>query len=99
MINIAVNDFCKTVNVQFYEDNQNKTVDGQYLVTIRDGKVFNFEAMEGRTTVDAEVYWRLRKDLNFTQEIIAELLNRMRFIHDENNIANMDYLIHEVVLR
>ncbi|CDH33296.1 hypothetical protein KKI95_16195 [Xenorhabdus bovienii] len=96
MLIIAVNKFCKTINVQFYEGN---SVDGQYLFTICDGKASNFEAMEGRMVVDAEAYWRLRKDLLATQKILTELLNRMRFIHDEKSIADMDYPIHEVVSR
>ncbi|CDL85419.1 hypothetical protein [Xenorhabdus szentirmaii] len=55
--------------------------------------------MNGKVLVDAEAYWRLRKDLLATQKIVNELLTRMRFIHDGSSIAEHDYPIHEVVSR
>nr|WP_232370133.1 KilA-N domain-containing protein [Xenorhabdus lircayensis] len=70
---------------------------GQYLVTVTDGKVSHYELMGDRTVVDAEAYWRLRKDLNTTQGIMTELATRMRFVHDERSIASIDYPIDEIV--
>ncbi|WFQ80518.1 hypothetical protein PXH59_05125 [Xenorhabdus sp. SF857] len=83
---IAVNETRNaTTNAQFYDDTQ----------TIASDSVLP----EGKVLVDAEAYWRLRKDLKAVEKIVAELLNRMRFIHDGNSIAEHDYPIHEVFLR
>ncbi|WP_416778208.1 hypothetical protein ACNFJN_08415 [Xenorhabdus budapestensis] len=82
---ITVNETCNTTNAQFYEDKQ----------TIITGETLP----EGKVIVDAEAYWRLRKDLLDTRKIIDELLNRMCFIHDGKSITDYDYPIHEVVSR
>jgi hypothetical protein len=73
-------------NAQFYEDVQ----------TFPNGKVL----------VDAEAYWRLRKDVSVVEKmlednlkILAELKNRMRFIHDEQSIAAFDFPIQDVLSR
>nr|WP_255430670.1 KilA-N domain-containing protein [Xenorhabdus sp. TS4] len=73
--------------------------DGQYLVTVTNGKVSKYEAVGEKTLVDTEDYWRLRKDINYTEQTLAELKNRMRFIHDERSIASIDYPIHEAISR
>ncbi|WP_422645891.1 KilA-N domain-containing protein [Xenorhabdus eapokensis] len=73
--------------------------DGQYLVTVNNGKVSKYEAVGEKTLVDAEAYWRLRKDINYTEQALAELKNRMRFVHDGNSVANIDYPIHEAISR
>ncbi|MBC8950262.1 hypothetical protein [Xenorhabdus sp. TS4] len=80
---ITVNETSNTTNAQIYDDTHAITI-GEALP---DGKVL----------VDAEAYWRLRKDINATQKILAELLHRMRFIHDETSIATFDNPIHEVL--
>ncbi|PHM39260.1 hypothetical protein Xmau_02864 [Xenorhabdus mauleonii] len=99
MTSIATKDFCKTTNVHFYEDKLSKTIMGQYLVTIHADKKQAWKPIGDKILVDAEAYWRLRKDLNAAQKIITELSRRMRFIHDEHSIAEFDYPIHEVVSR
>ncbi|MBD2797247.1 hypothetical protein ID856_11960 [Xenorhabdus sp. 18] len=99
MNSITFSETSNTTNAQFYEDEQNNKVDGQYVVTIRDGEILEVEPVGESTVVDAEAYWRLRKDLNAAQKIITELANRMRFIHDERSIAEFDYPIHEVATR
>ncbi|MCC8364906.1 hypothetical protein J8V57_01200 [Xenorhabdus sp. PB61.4] len=82
---ITVNETGNTTNTKFYEDPQ-AIVTGEALP-------------EGKVLVDAEAYWRLRKDLLATQKIVEELLNRMRFIHDGESIATFDHPIHEVLSR
>ncbi|CDG20700.1 protein of unknown function [Xenorhabdus poinarii G6] len=85
---ISVNETCNAntvkTDVQIYEDAQSSASSNE---------------MNGKVLVDAEAYWRLRKDLLATQKIIDELLNRMRFIHGGSSIAEHDYPIHEVLLR
>ncbi|PHM39261.1 hypothetical protein Xmau_02865 [Xenorhabdus mauleonii] len=71
--------------------------DGQYLVTVTDGKVSHYEPLGERTVVDTEAYWRLRKDMNTVQGIMTEMATRMRFVHDERSIASFDYPINEIV--
>ncbi|MBD2779082.1 hypothetical protein [Xenorhabdus szentirmaii] len=101
MNSITFSETGNTTNAQFYEDAQISVplADGQYVVTIRDGEILGVEPVGESTVVDAEAYWRLRKDLNAAQKIITELANRMRFIHDERSIAEFDYPIHEVATR
>ncbi|MDC9593500.1 hypothetical protein [Xenorhabdus sp. IM139775] len=99
MSSIAVGENGKTSSVRFYDSEQNNGINGRYLVTIRDGELQGLESMSGRTVVDAEAYWRLRKDLTAAQKVISELSNRMRFIHDECSIGEFDYPIHEVATR
>ncbi|MBI6548579.1 hypothetical protein [Xenorhabdus lircayensis] len=85
---ITVNETCNTngftTDAQIFEDAQSISLKNE---------------MDGKVLVDAEAYWRLRKDLLATQKIVDELLNRMRFIHDGSSIVEHDYPIHEVLLR
>lgn len=83
---IAVNETRNaTTNAQIYDDTQ--------TITNSNG------LSEGKVLVDAEAYWRLRKDLLSTQKIVEELIIRMCFIHDEKSIAAFDFPIHEVLTR
>ncbi|OKP02623.1 hypothetical protein [Xenorhabdus eapokensis] len=101
MLIIAVNETSNaTPNTPFYDDTQTiPRTDGQYVMTITNGRVLSCESVGEKTLVDAEAYWRLRKDLHAVEKIIVELRNRMRFIHDEHSIAGHDYPVHEVLTR
>ncbi|WP_152669831.1 MULTISPECIES: KilA-N domain-containing protein [Xenorhabdus] len=101
----AQNRFFDTDNIEHTNNQPSKPLnfnfsrDGQYLVTVTNGKVSKYKIMDDKTLVNAESYWRLRKDLNVTRDMLTELLNRMRFIHEDKCITGFDYPINEIVLR
>ncbi|WFQ80517.1 KilA-N domain-containing protein [Xenorhabdus sp. SF857] len=101
----AQNRFFDTDNIEHTNNQPSKPInfnfsrDGQYLVTVTNGKVSKYKIMDDKTLVNAESYWRLRKDLNVTRDMLTELLNRMRFIHEDKCITGFDYPINEIVLR